>query len=62
VLGVINGCRLAFDFLPAGGLVINIGSIVGIIQLPIVPVYCASKAAVIAYTRLLMARLHTQKK
>jgi short-subunit dehydrogenase len=62
VIGVIHGSQLALEFLPEGGLVINVGSIVGIITLPFVPAYCASKAAVIAYTRFKIHNLNNNKK
>jgi 3-oxoacyl-[acyl-carrier protein] reductase len=62
VIGVMHGSQLALEFLPEGGLVINVGSIVGIITLPFVPAYCASKAAVIAYTRFRIYNLNNNKK
>jgi len=62
VIGVMHGSQLALEFLPEGGLVINVGSIVGIITLPFVPAYCASKAAVIAYTRFKIHNLNSNKK
>ena len=51
VIGVMHGVKLALEHLAKGGLVNNFGSIVGIITLPWAPAYCASKAAVISYTR-----------
>ena len=51
ILGVFHGCQVAFDFLIHGGIVVNIGSIVGLMPMSIAPVYTATKAAVIAYTR-----------
>ncbi len=53
---------MALEFLPEGGLVINVGSIVCIITLPFFPAYCASKAAVIAYTRFEIHNLNNNMK
>ena len=51
VLGVFHGCQVALDFLIHGGVVVNVGSIVGLMPMSMAPVYTATKAAVIAYTR-----------
>ena len=51
LLGVMHGTKLAIDHLSKGGLVINISSLAGIFNLPIVPTYSATKAAIINYTR-----------
>jgi NAD(P)-dependent dehydrogenase (short-subunit alcohol dehydrogenase family) len=55
--GVFNGSRAAVDQMlaqqPAGGLIINIASVAGMIGIPRRFAYCATKGAVIAMTRQL---------
>lgn len=56
VIGVINGTQIALDHMSIskggrGGLIVNIASVLGLDYFYTVPIYCASKHAVVAYTR-----------
>ncbi|XP_076174669.1 15-hydroxyprostaglandin dehydrogenase [NAD(+)]-like [Ptiloglossa arizonensis] len=56
--GVIQGSLLAMDHMGKhkggkGGILVNISSVVGTAILPIIPVYCASKFNVLAFSRCL---------
>merc|ERR1712004_842630 len=53
---VISGSRLAVEHMSAtsggnGGTIINIASLAGLMMFPLCPVYCATKHAVLGYTR-----------
>src|SRR5690606_256050 len=53
--GVIDGTRLAVNALKAGrgGVIINTASMGGLLPMPTAPVYAASKAGVVNFTRSL---------
>lgn len=56
--GVVNGCKVAVPFLKqGGGALINIGSVLSEVALPIQGIYSASKYAVKAYTDALRREL-----
>ena len=52
VLGVMHGVQLAFKYMDKGCTVVNIASLGGLTPTPVTPAYGATKAAVVAYTRL----------
>ena len=55
--GTMRCCRAAYPALAAaGGAIVNIASVAGLVGLPIVPAYSASKAGVVNLTRALGAR------
>ncbi|XP_054717597.1 uncharacterized short-chain type dehydrogenase/reductase y4vI-like [Uloborus diversus] len=56
VIGVVNGINIALQYMGKsnggkGGIVINTASIVGLIPYPALPIYVASKHAVVGLTR-----------
>lgn len=56
VIGVINGTQIALDHMSVakggrGGLIVNVASVLGLDYLYTIPIYTASKHAVIGYTR-----------
>lgn len=55
--GVVMGCRVAVPHLSKGGALINIGSILSDLAVPLQGIYCASKHAVKAYTDCLRMEL-----
>lgn len=56
--GVVNGCKVAVPVLrESGGTIINIGSVLSQVALPIQGLYSASKHAVKAYTDVLRREL-----
>jgi short-subunit dehydrogenase len=56
--GVVNGCRVAVPHLRArGGAIVNIGSVVSDVALPLQGIYSASKHAVQGYTDALRMEL-----
>jgi NADP-dependent 3-hydroxy acid dehydrogenase YdfG len=59
--GVVNGCKVAVPIMKDnGGVIINMGSVLSRIALPIQGIYSASKHAVKAYTDSLRAELMAQ--
>lgn len=48
--GVVNGSRLAVEYLKAGGALINVGSVVSDVAIPLQGMYSASKHAVMGFT------------
>ncbi|XP_076632424.1 uncharacterized protein LOC143347260 [Colletes latitarsis] len=63
VRGVVQGSLLAVDHMGKhkggkGGVVVNIASIIGLSIFPGCPVYCASKHAVVAFSRSLQEHHH----
>lgn len=60
--GVVNGCRVAVEAMKEkGGAIINIGSVLSNVALPIQGLYSASKHAVKAYTDVLRRELLAEK-
>lgn len=60
--GVVNGCRTAVHHMrDTGGTIINIGSIVSDIPVPLQGIYSASKHAVQGYTNVLRMELEHDK-
>lgn len=60
--GVVNGCKVAVPVMrERGGAIINIGSVLSNIALPIQGIYSASKHAVKAYTDTLRRELLAEK-
>lgn len=58
--GVILGCHTMIDWLkanPRGAHLINTGSIAGLISVPSMAAYCATKAAVVAISEVMYAEL-----
>ncbi|XP_054716222.1 15-hydroxyprostaglandin dehydrogenase [NAD(+)]-like [Uloborus diversus] len=56
LMGVINGIRAAFEYMGTshggnGGIVINTASVLGLVPFDIIPVYTATKHAVVGLTR-----------
>lgn len=64
LMGVVHGCRA---FLPAmiargkGGSIVNVASAAGLAGMPQMPVYCASKFAVVGLSESLRADLRLQR-
>ncbi|KAL7641379.1 UNVERIFIED_CONTAM: hypothetical protein RMT77_008519 [Armadillidium vulgare] len=61
--GVVRGTELALKRMGKhnggeGGFVVNTGSIIGAMRFPFTPIYCATKAAVIHYTRCMGHEFH----
>jgi len=60
LMGVVHGCRA---FIPAmvargqGGRVVNVASVAGLVGMPDMPVYCASKHAVVGFSESLRGDL-----
>ncbi len=48
----MHGVQLALARMSKGGIVVNTASLAGLTPTPATPAYGASKAAVVAYTRL----------
>ncbi|GFS84309.1 15-hydroxyprostaglandin dehydrogenase [Nephila pilipes] len=66
LLGVIHGTMLAFEYMSInkgghGGHVINTSSKTGLDPLYIAPVYCATKHAIVGYSRSLGHEYHFEK-
>lgn len=63
VTGVILGCKYAVPAMRrnGGGSIINTSSAAGLIGVPNGSIYCASKGAVIAFTRALAAEVVTER-
>ncbi|XP_014248188.1 15-hydroxyprostaglandin dehydrogenase [NAD(+)]-like [Cimex lectularius] len=66
VKGVITGSLLALEFMGTenggeGGTVLNISSVVGFHRMIFMPIYSASKAAVLMFTRNMGDELHFSK-
>lgn len=60
--GVVNGCKVAVGVLKkSGGAIINIGSVLSEVSLPIQGIYSASKHAVKGYTDSLRRELMAEK-
>lgn len=60
--GVVNGCKAAVPFLrESGGVIINLGSVLSHVSLPIQGIYSASKHAVKAFTDALRRELLSEK-
>ncbi len=60
--GVVNGCKVAVPVMrEKGGAIINIGSVLSNVSLPIQGIYSASKHAVKAYTDALRRELMADK-
>lgn len=60
--GVVNGCKVAIPVMrERGGAIINIGSVLSNVALPIQGIYSASKHAVKAYTDTLRRELQAEK-
>lgn len=64
-LGVINMCQAAVNFIvnqnsPSDRIIVNVSSVAGMEVKPYVPVYRATKHAVVAYTRTMAVRLFKQ--
>lgn len=60
--GVVNGCKVAVPVMrDTGGTIINIGSVLSNVALPIQGIYSASKHAVKAYTDALRRELLSEK-
>jgi short-subunit dehydrogenase len=60
--GVVNGCKVAVPVLrEKGGVIINIGSVLSNVALPIQGIYSASKHAVKGYTDALRRELMAEK-
>ena len=55
--GVVNGSRLAVELMPAGGALVNLGSEVSHVPIPIQGMYSASKHAVLGFTDALRMEL-----
>ncbi|KAB7497122.1 Dehydrogenase/reductase SDR family member 7 [Armadillidium nasatum] len=60
---VVRGTELALKRMGKhnggeGGFVVNTGSTIGVARFPLTPMYCASKAAVIHYTRCMGHEFH----
>ncbi|HEX6512199.1 MAG TPA: SDR family oxidoreductase [Chloroflexota bacterium] len=57
VTGVFHGCRVAVNHMlaqdPSGGVIVNLGSVAGMIGIPRRFAYCATKGAVIEMTKAL---------
>jgi NAD(P)-dependent dehydrogenase (short-subunit alcohol dehydrogenase family) len=51
VTGFFLGLKLADRLMPAGGAIVNLGSVVGFTADPVLGAYCASKGAVLNLTR-----------
>ena len=59
--GCITGCKLAVRYMGmngragvstmAGGVVVNVSSVQGLVSFPIMPAYAAGKSAIVQYTR-----------
>ena len=60
--GVVNGCKVAVPQMRAsGGVIINVGSVLSEVALPIQGIYSASKHAVKGYTNALRRELMAEK-
>ena len=60
--GVVNGCKVAVPVMrEKGGAIINMGSVLSQVSLPIQGIYSASKHAVKAYTEALRRELMAEK-
>ena len=55
--GVVNGSRLAVDYLKHGGAIINVGSVLSDVSVPLQGMYSASKHAVMGFTDALRMEL-----
>lgn len=58
--GVVNGTRVALAAMEAAGSgrIVNMASVAGHLPAPYMSAYCASKHAVVGFTRALQAELH----
>ncbi|XP_055913881.1 development-specific 25 kDa protein-like [Eupeodes corollae] len=64
LLGLINSCQIGLDLMKrpqGGGLVVNIASIAGLVGFPLTPIYSATKAGVITYTRAMADKVNFSK-
>jgi NAD(P)-dependent dehydrogenase (short-subunit alcohol dehydrogenase family) len=60
--GVVNGCNVAVPFMKEkGGVIINVGSVLSYIGLPVQGIYSASKHAVRGYTDTLRREIMAEK-
>ncbi|XPV67808.1 MAG: SDR family NAD(P)-dependent oxidoreductase [Halarcobacter sp.] len=60
LFGTLNSCRILSSNINKGGIIINISSILALINLPIMALYCASKSALHSVTQALRAELKTK--
>ncbi|XP_015905963.3 15-hydroxyprostaglandin dehydrogenase [NAD(+)] [Parasteatoda tepidariorum] len=66
LMAVIQGVKLAFQYMGVdnggkGGSVVNTASVAGLVEVPISPVYCATKHAVVGLTKSYGAEYHLKK-
>lgn len=66
LMGPILGCQLAFQYMGKskggkGGIVINMASIVGFLPCHALPIYCATKHAVVGLTRSYGTPYHLER-
>ncbi|XP_021000823.3 uncharacterized protein [Parasteatoda tepidariorum] len=66
LMAVIQGVKLAFQYMGVdnggkGGSVVNTASVAGLMEMPISPVYCATKHAVVGLTKSYGAEYHLKK-
>jgi short-subunit dehydrogenase len=61
--GVVAGTRLAVEHFESkgGGVVVNLGSVAGFVPAPYLTAYCASKHAVVGFTRALREELRMKQ-
>ncbi|WP_419768384.1 SDR family NAD(P)-dependent oxidoreductase [Arcobacter sp.] len=60
LFGTLNSCRILSENINNGGIIINISSVLALINLPIMALYCASKSALHSITQALRAELKTK--
>ncbi|MGB7402533.1 MAG: SDR family NAD(P)-dependent oxidoreductase [Arcobacter sp.] len=57
LFGTLNSCRILSENINKDGVIINMSSILALINLPIMALYCASKSALHSITQALRAEL-----
>jgi short-subunit dehydrogenase len=60
VFGTLNSCNILSNKINKNGAIINITSVLALINLPIMALYCASKSALHSITQALRAELKTK--
>lgn len=60
LFGTLNSCRILSGNINNGGIIINISSVLALINLPVMALYCASKSALHSITQALRAELKTK--
>lgn len=61
LFGTLNSCRILSENINKGGIIINITSILALINLPIMALYCASKSALHSMTQAFKNRAKNKR-